>query len=90
MPSGLNSALTRELSNYKIDKYVRVFDPKGVRARKLGMTARRVLKWVSNFNYMWSLNGYLKMEYINIKIYVCVDAFSRKLLWIYFSHSAKI
>jgi hypothetical protein len=39
---------------------------------------------------MWSLDGYLKMEYIGIEIYVCVDAFSRKLLWIYFGYSVKI
>ena len=29
------------------------------------------------------------MEYIGIEIYAYIDAFSRKLLWIYFGYSAK-
>ena len=38
---------------------------------------------------MWSLDGYLKMEYVGIEIYGCVDAFSRQVQWLYIGHSAR-
>ena len=68
---------------------VKTLDPEGIRTRKPGMIFRRVPKWFPGPNYMWSLDSYMKMEYVSIQIYECVDAFSRQLQWLYIGHSGK-
>jgi hypothetical protein len=37
---------------------------------------------------MWSLDGHSKLDFVGIKIYGCIDAYSRKIQWIYVGHSS--
>ena len=38
---------------------------------------------------MWSLDGYCKFERVGIQIYVAIDTYSRKILWVYCGISAR-
>jgi hypothetical protein len=64
-------------------------DPMGIRARK------RAYKKVhdSNFrtpgpNFMWAIDGHHKLTRFGIQIYAAIDAYSRKIIWIYVGHDA--
>lgn len=34
-------------------------------------------------NYLWSVDGYCKLQYWGIEIYAAIDAYSRYIVWIY-------
>jgi hypothetical protein len=37
---------------------------------------------------VWCVDGYCKLDFVGIEIYGCVDAYSRKVLWVYVGVSA--
>ncbi|KAK4118288.1 hypothetical protein N657DRAFT_628661 [Parathielavia appendiculata] len=39
-------------------------------------------------NYIWSVDGYCKLEYFGIEIYAGIDAYSRYITWFYIGVSA--
>ena len=39
--------------------------------------------------FIWSLDGYLKLEFYGIEVYAAIDAYSRYILWIYVGISAR-
>jgi hypothetical protein len=64
-------------------------DPEGVRARK------KPYKKVHgrNFctpgpNFLWAIDGHHKLTRFGIQIYAAIDAYSRKIIWIYVGHDA--
>lgn len=40
-------------------------------------------------NYLWSIDGYAKLNAWGIEIYAAIDAYSRKIIWIYVGISAR-
>lgn len=40
-------------------------------------------------NFIWSIDGYLKLEFYGIEVYAAIDAYSRYILWIYVGISAR-
>jgi len=45
--------------------------------------------WVPGPNYIWSVDGHMKLELFGIEIYASVDAYSRYITWIYFGVSTR-
>jgi len=45
--------------------------------------------WVPGPNYIWSVDGHMKLELFGIEIYAGVDAYSRYITWIYVGVSAR-
>jgi hypothetical protein len=41
-------------------------------------------------NFIWSINGYLKLAPYGIKIYVAINAYSRYIIWVYVGISARM
>jgi hypothetical protein len=37
---------------------------------------------------MWSMDGHSKLDFVGIEIYGCIDAYSRKIQWIYVGNSS--
>jgi hypothetical protein len=40
-------------------------------------------------NYLWSIDGYLKLAPYGIEIYAAIDAYSRHIMWIYVGITAR-
>ena len=40
-------------------------------------------------NWLWSVDGYLKLEPYGIEIYAAIDAYSRYIIWIYCGITAR-
>ncbi|KAI0121505.1 hypothetical protein F4776DRAFT_219948 [Hypoxylon sp. NC0597] len=38
-------------------------------------------------NYVWSMDGHMKLRFAGFEIYACIDAYSRKILWCNVSRS---
>jgi hypothetical protein len=57
-------------------------------SRKKGFTKRRGEYIIHGLNKVWYVDGYCKLDFVRIKIYGCVDAYSRKIIWVYVSVSA--
>jgi hypothetical protein len=51
--------------------------------RKKGFIKRRGEYIVHSPNKMWYVDGYCKLDFVKIKIYGYVDAYSRKIIWVY-------
>ena len=50
---------------------------------------RRRMRWRPlGPNYVWSVDGHSKLDYVGIQIYACIDAYSRYIVWIYVGVSA--
>jgi len=45
--------------------------------------------WVPGPNYIWSVDGHMKLELFGIEIYAGVDAYSRYITWIHVGISAR-
>jgi hypothetical protein len=52
-------------------------------SRKKGFTKRRGEYIVHGPNKVWCVDGYCKLDFVGIEIYGCVDAYSRKIIWVY-------
>ena len=63
-------------------------DPWGVALRKADMLRQRGSYIVPGPNYMWSIDGHLKLSQYGIEIYAAIDAYSRYIPWIYVGVSA--
>ena len=64
-------------------------DPDGVSARTSQLNRRRKDFIVPGPNWMWSLDGYCKFDFVGIEIYAAIDAYSRNVLWAYCGISAR-
>jgi hypothetical protein len=41
-------------------------------------------------NYIWSVDGYLKLSPYGIEIYAAIDAYSRYIIWIYVGNTSRM
>src|SRR2546423_1952574 len=62
----------------------RTLDPEGTAARTPGLRRARIEYYITDGpNQLWCLDGHDKISQYYIQIYAAVDAYSRKVLWIY-------
>ena len=40
-------------------------------------------------NYLWFIDGYLKLQLYEIEIYASIDAYSRYIIWVYVGITAR-
>jgi hypothetical protein len=62
---------------------VRQLDPDGITRRLNDVQRHRGQYIVPGPNYLWSIDGYCKLQFWGIEIYAGVDAYSRYITWIY-------
>jgi hypothetical protein len=74
--------------NKRITKVIKALDPEGMEFRKKGFIKRRGEYIVYDFNKMWHVDGYCKLDFVEIEIYGYVDAYFRKVIWVYVGVSA--
>ncbi|KAL4889310.1 hypothetical protein BDV59DRAFT_195730 [Aspergillus ambiguus] len=63
--------------------------PDAVQRRKYDLQRKRGEYIVPGPNYIWSVDGYLKLEPYGIEIYAAIDAYSRYIIWIYCGITAR-
>lgn len=63
-------------------------DPWGVALRTADLQRQRGQFWVPGPNFIWSIDGHLKLQQYGIEIYAAIDAYSRYVPWIYVGVSA--
>lgn len=68
---------------------LRLVDPEGVSGRYQKKQHRRKKFLVAGPNAIWSVDAYCKLEIIGIQIYAVIDAYSRKVIWIYVEGSGR-
>jgi hypothetical protein len=62
---------------------LRQLDPEGVKRRTHDLQRRRGEYHAYGPNYLWCLDGHDKLEPWGFRIYACIDAYSRYIIWIY-------
>jgi hypothetical protein len=62
---------------------IRKLDPAGITRRLNDLQRHRGEYIVEGPNYLWSIDGYCKLEFWGIEIYAAVDAYSRYVVWSY-------
>jgi hypothetical protein len=62
---------------------VKELDPEGHKRRAKDLQRRRKEYIVPGPDYIWSLDGHDKLQDWGIEIYAAIDAYSRKIMWIY-------
>lgn len=64
-------------------------DAEGVAFRSKGWKSRTMgIYRTAGPNWLWSVDGHLKLAPWDIEIYACVDTYSRRVVWIYVNPSA--
>ena len=63
--------------------------PEAVERRYKDMQRRRGKYTVPGPDFIWSIDGYMKLEPCGIEIYAGIDAYSRYIIWIYVGISAR-
>ena len=63
-------------------------DPYGVALRRADMLRKQGSYIVPGSNYVWSIDGHMKLSQYGIEIYRAIDAYSRYIPWIYVRVSA--
>ncbi len=78
------------LSRHHTQAILREVDPVGVDRRLQRLERRRDKRYLTpGPNYIWSIDGHLKLQPYGIEIYACIDAFSRNIIWTYVGHTAR-
>ena len=77
------------ISRDKTMRALRIVDPEGVKRRHEAKHRRRKKYFIEGPNKIWSVDAHCKLEIVGIQIYAVIDAFSRKILWIYVGPSAR-
>jgi hypothetical protein len=70
-------------------QYTSIF-PDQTSQRRFGDDGKKVRRnfWSLSPNFLWSLDGYAKLSPYGFQIYACIDAYSRRIMWIYVGRSA--
>jgi hypothetical protein len=63
--------------------------PDAVERRLKDMQRRRGKYTTPGPDFIWSIDGYMKLEPCGIEIYAVIDAYSRYIIWIYVGISAR-
>lgn len=64
-------------------------DPAGVTRRLNDLQRHRGEYIVPGPNYVWSIDGYCKLQHWGIEVYAAMDAYSRYIMWIYIGISCR-
>jgi hypothetical protein len=62
---------------------VKSLDPEGLRRRTYDLNRKRGEYIVPGPDYLWSIDGHDKLSPFGFEIYAGIDAYSRKIIWIY-------
>jgi hypothetical protein len=62
---------------------IRILDPEGITRRLNDLQRCRGEYIVPGPNYIWSIDGYCKLEFWGIELYAAIDAYSRYIVWVY-------
>ncbi|KAI9882169.1 MAG: hypothetical protein M1823_006084, partial [Watsoniomyces obsoletus] len=77
------------VSRDRLFAIVKELYPEGPAARLKDMQRHRGEYIVPGPHYLWSLDGYCKLDPYGIEIYAAIDAYSRYIVWIYVGVSAR-
>jgi hypothetical protein len=68
---------------------IKLHDAKGSEARKPGIKRKRALKRlvIPGLNHLWSIDGHNKFRNYKIEIYATINAYSRRIIWAYYSNN---
>ena len=67
----------------------RTLVPDAIERRMRNMQRHRGEYIVPGPNFVWSLDGYMKLAPYGIEVYASIDAYSRYIIWIYVGISAR-
>ena len=82
---------TLGLLTYESDRLydlVKILDPEGVALRRYDFQRHRGQLIIPGPNFLWSVDGYCKLDAFGFEIYGVIDAYSRFIVWIYIGVSA--
>ncbi len=73
------------LTHYSTRLYdlIKILDPDGVAQRRYDLQRTRGEYIVPGPNFIWSIDGYCKLDMFGFEIYGAIDAYSRYIVWIY-------
>ncbi|EEH44980.2 uncharacterized protein PADG_08629 [Paracoccidioides brasiliensis Pb18] len=71
------------ISRDRLFKTVQLLDPDGIKRRLNDLQRHRGSYIVPGPNYLWSIDGYCKLQHWGIEIYAAIDAYSRYIVLIY-------
>lgn len=80
--------LTNIISDRLFSIY-RTLVPDAIERRIRNMQRHRGEYIVPGPNFIWSLDGYMKLAPYGIEVYAAIDAYSRYIIWIYVGVSAR-
>ena len=72
-----------EYSRDRLFCLYRTIAPDAVERRTRDMQRHRGAYIVPGPNFVWSIDGYMKLQPYGIEIYACIDAYSRYIIWVY-------
>ena len=88
----LYDTLKYSKTNYSRDRLFSLFRtvaPEAVERRTYDMQRCRGRYIVPGPNFVWSIDGYMKLEPYGIEIYAGIDTYSRYMIWTYVGISAR-
>jgi len=69
--------------SHRLFDLIKTVDPEGVARRKYDLQRHRGEYIVPGPNFLWSIDGYCKLDLFGFEIYGAIDAYSRYIVWIY-------
>ena len=80
------------LTHYSAQLYnlIKILDPDGVAQQRYDLQWTWGKYIVSGPNFIWSINGYCKLNMFGFEIYGAMNAYSQYIVWIYIEVSAHI
>jgi hypothetical protein len=66
----------------------RTINPEAVERRRRDLQRHRGEYIVPGPNFIWSVDGYMKLKPYGVEVYACIDAYSRYVVWVYVGISA--
>jgi hypothetical protein len=72
----------------RLDDIIKEIDPEGVASRRRDLQRCRGEYITPGPNFVWSIDGYCKLDVFGFQIYGAIDAYSRYVVWAYVGVSA--
>ncbi|CAL5865890.1 uncharacterized protein PFLUO_LOCUS96 [Penicillium psychrofluorescens] len=73
----------------RIFKIWRALRPDALERRSLGLQRARGSYTVPGPNFVWHVDGYMKLQPYGIEIYAAIDGYSRYIIWVYVGISTR-
>ena len=78
-----NYISTNYINRDRLFAAIRKLDPLRVTRRLYDLQRYRGAYIIPGPNYLWSVDGYCKLQYWGIEVYAAIDAYSRYIVWIH-------